>query len=97
VLQKLGDSEAWIDLYGKAYDAREYRVCAEILRYMTDKRDGKPVIGTPEEHPEKASDTYDPRIQQAIANLHRSQDASTVPKAQALSAESAIQKPVLRN
>jgi hypothetical protein len=70
-LRKLGDVAAWVDLYRRAYAAKQYRCCTEILKYLSDKRDGKPGVADPAADKKSSVDLYaDQRIQVAIRNLH---------------------------
>src|SRR5215471_21079064 len=44
VLAKLGDQNAWVQCYRMAEQQKDVRAMIEILRYLTDRRDGKPFV-----------------------------------------------------
>ena len=70
VLAKLGDQNAWVQCYRMAEQQKDVRAMVEILRYLTDRRDGKAYIT---ENPAASKPTSvlqnDTRLQVAIQQL----------------------------
>lgn len=42
ILDKINDSKAWMDCYKLAKDQQDVRGMVDILKYLTDRRDGRP-------------------------------------------------------
>lgn len=46
LLQLLNHKEEWQKIYRDAFEAKDYGLCFQILRYLTDRRDGKPYVAS---------------------------------------------------
>jgi len=42
ILDKINDAEAWLECYELAKEQEDVRGMVEILKYLTDRRDGRP-------------------------------------------------------
>ena len=70
VLAKLGDQNAWVQCYRMAEQQKDVRAMVEILRYLTDRRDGKAyVAGNPAASQKSDALQQDSRLQTAIQQL----------------------------
>src|SRR5215471_6119581 len=70
VLAKLGDQNAWVRCYRMAEEQKDVRAMVEILRYLTDRRDGKAyVAGNPAASQKSDALQQDSRLQTAIQQL----------------------------
>src|SRR5215469_13401722 len=70
VLAKLGDQNAWVQCYRMAEQQKDVRAMVEILRYLTDRRDGKAFIAeNPAEKQKSDALQQDTRLQTAIQQL----------------------------
>src|SRR5262249_33648634 len=70
VLAKLGDQNAWVQCYRMAEQQKDVRAMVEILRYLTDRRDGKAYVAeNPATSQKSDALQQDTRLQAAIPQL----------------------------
>jgi len=78
VLAKLGDQNAWVQCYRMAEQQKDVRAMIEILRYLADRRAGKPYIAENPATQQKADALQqDSRLQAAIQQFVPPRDSKT--------------------
>lgn|SRR6516162_3464956 len=76
VLARLGDQNAWVQCYRMAEQQKDVRAMIEILRYLTDRRDGKPYVAENTAVSQKPDVLKsDMRLQAAIVQLFPPRDS----------------------
>ena len=69
ILKELGDKQAWTELYAQAVESKDARLRFEILRYLTDRRDGKPYVAENPADSSSKGQMNDNRLQIAAQSL----------------------------
>ena len=70
VLRELDDKASWKQIYQAAWEKNQLALCIDVLRYLTDRRDGRPFTAeNPAISKQSAALAQDNRLQVAIQNL----------------------------